>query len=93
MKSAYELAMERLQAQNPEQQQLTDEQRAALAEIDARCKAKIAEHEIMKKAAIAQAQAIGELNKVATLQRELADDIRRLEERREADKEKVRRGA
>jgi hypothetical protein len=92
MKSAYELAMERLRAQTPDYTPLTDEQREAIVQVDAKCKAKIAELEIIKKAAIAEARQSGELNKAATLERELADEIRRLEERKEADKEKIRQG-
>ena len=45
MKSAYELAMERLEKQSPAAK-VTDEQRHALAEIDATYKAKIAEREV-----------------------------------------------
>ncbi|RKX39341.1 MAG: hypothetical protein DRP64_14390 [Verrucomicrobia bacterium] len=44
MKSAYELAMERL---GGESQKLTEEQKQAIAEIDAKMRAKIAETEIM----------------------------------------------
>ena len=46
MKSAYELAMERLQKQQPSIV-LTDEQKKELAEIDATFKAKIAEKGII----------------------------------------------
>ncbi|MEN8254622.1 MAG: hypothetical protein ABFR33_04045 [Verrucomicrobiota bacterium] len=44
MKSAYELAMERL---GGESNTLTEEQKQAIAEIDSKMKAKIAETEIM----------------------------------------------
>lgn len=44
MKSAYDLAMERL---GGEANSLTDEQKAAIAEIDSKMKAKVAETEIM----------------------------------------------
>ena len=45
MKSAYELAMERLEKQSPTAR-LSDEQRAAIAEIEASYRAKIAEREV-----------------------------------------------
>ena len=45
MKSAYELAMERLQQDGPKVT-LTDEQRAALAEVDELYRSKIAEKEV-----------------------------------------------
>ena len=44
MKSAYELAMERM---GGESQKLTEEQMRAIAEIDSKMKAKVAETEIM----------------------------------------------
>ena len=45
MKSAYELAMERLEKSAPSAK-VTDEQRTALAEIDSTYKARIAEREV-----------------------------------------------
>ena len=45
MKSAYELAMERLEQSAP-QKKLTDEQKAQIAEIESKFKAKIAEREV-----------------------------------------------
>ena len=45
MKSAYELAMERLQKQSPDRK-LTDQQKAEIAEIDQTAKAKVAEQEL-----------------------------------------------
>ena len=54
MKSAYELAMERLEKQSPAVK-VTDEMRRALAEIDASYKAKIAEREVFLNAQIAKA--------------------------------------
>ena len=44
MKSAYELAMERLGGQSKE---LTDEQKALIADIDIKMKSKVAEAQIM----------------------------------------------
>ncbi len=47
MKSAYELAMERLKASDPDSaKELTPAQKKQLAEIDTRYKAKLAEREI-----------------------------------------------
>ncbi len=56
MKSAYELAMERLEKQSPAVK-VTDEQRQALAEIDATYKAKIAEREVFLASQITKAAA------------------------------------
>ncbi len=46
MKSAYELAMERLAAEGDDTASLTDTQKAELAEIDRRFQARIAEREV-----------------------------------------------
>ena len=56
MKSAWELAMERLDAEDPEAgKALTDEKKAELAEIDAKYDAKIAERKIFLEKALNEA--------------------------------------
>ena len=89
LKSAFELAMERLQKQSPTVQ-LTDEQKREIAEIDSVCKAKIAERELFLKDQIAKETAAGKFDEVAKLEKQLAADIRRLNEDCKAKKEKVR---
>lgn len=89
MKSAYELAMERLEAANPGVE-LTPDQKARIAEVEAKCKADIAAKELMLRGEIAKAQASGQFDEVAKLQRQLSDEIRRLEEKRDREKEAVR---
>jgi hypothetical protein len=89
MKSAYELAMERLQKGAPVAP-LTDAQRAEIAEIDSSYKAKIAEKELLLKDQIKKEIQAGHLNEVAPLQQQLAAELRRLQEECEARKEKVR---
>ncbi|MHA3773236.1 hypothetical protein ACXR0O_17015 [Verrucomicrobiota bacterium sgz303538] len=89
MKSAYELAMERLEKQSPTSK-LTEQQKAEIAEIDSTYKAKIAEREVFLKDQIAKAQASGKYNELLELEQELTRDIRRLNEDCEAKKEKVR---
>ena len=63
MKSAYELAMERLQQQAPTVK-LTAEQKAQIAEIDTLYRAKTAEREVFLKDQIAklESQLIPDLN-------------------------------
>jgi len=51
MKSAYELAMERLNKASPAEKPLTAEKKARLAEIDRLYKGKLAEREIFREAA------------------------------------------
>ena len=60
MKSAYELAMERL-AKDAPIVSLTDDQKKELAEVDSTFKAKIAEREVFLKDQIAKAQGAGGL--------------------------------
>ena len=92
MKSAFELAMERLEKQSPTAR-LTDAQKAEIAEIDSTYKARIAEREVFLKDQIAKAQFAGKDEEVAQLEQELARDIRRLNEDCEAKKEKVRKAS
>jgi hypothetical protein len=89
MKSAYELAMERLQKGSPGVT-LTPEQKAALAEIDSSFKAKIAERKIFLTDQIRQAVAAGKLDEVESLEKQLTADVLRLQEDCEHKKEKLR---
>jgi hypothetical protein len=89
MKSAYELAMERLQKGAPSVA-LTTAQKEQLAEVDSSFKAKIAEREVFLRAEIAKAQAAGNLEEIAALQKQLSVEIRRLQEDWDSKKEKLR---
>ena len=91
MKSAYELAMERLNKASPTKS-LTAKQKARLAEIDTIYKAKIAEQELRFGDDIAAAKGAGDPEKVVKLREQLAHEKRKLEGEREAKKEKVRGG-
>jgi ABC-type phosphate transport system auxiliary subunit len=89
IKSAYQLALERLGKTSPTVA-LTDEQKRQLAEIDSKHRAKIAEREVYLKDQIRKAQVAGKLDEAETLQKQLALEIRRLQEECEAQKEKLR---
>jgi hypothetical protein len=89
MKSAYELAMERLEKTAPSVA-LTDEQKQQVAEVDSTFKARIAEKELFLKDQISKAQSAGKFEEVESLQKQLTIDIRRLQEDAEAKKEKLR---
>ncbi len=91
MKSAYELAMERLEQQSPTAK-LTDAQKAELAEIDALFKAKTAEREVFLRDQINKAQAAGKYHEIDELEQQLSRDLRKLAADCEAKKEKARRG-
>lgn len=89
MKSAYELAMERL-AKNQPIVSLSDEQKKQLAEIDATFKAKIAEREVFLKDEIGKAQTAGKFDEAETLEKQLVSEVRRLNDDCETKKEKLR---
>ena len=92
MKSAYELAMERLSAKEPAVL-LSDEQKERIAEIEAKCKADIAAKELLLQGEVAKATAAGSHDEIAQLRRQLADEIRRFEEKRDREKDAVRRSS
>ncbi len=89
MKSAYELAMERLEKASPSLS-LTEDQKKEIAEVDSVYRAKIAEKELFLKGQIQKAQAAGKLEEVESLEKQLASEIRRLQNECEAKKEKLR---
>ena len=89
MKSAYELAMERLEKSAPTVQ-LTDAQKAQLAEIDSIHKARIAEKELFLKEKIKEAGLSGSFEEFEKLEKQLATEIRRLQEDWEEKKAKLR---
>ncbi len=89
MKSAYELAMERLEKASPSLS-LTEDQKKELAEVDSVHRAKIAEKELFLRNQIQKAQGAGKSEEVESLEKQLASDVRRLQEDCEAKKEKLR---
>jgi hypothetical protein len=92
MKSAYELAMERLAKSDPTANTpLSNEQKEQLAEIDRVYKGKIAEREIFLKQKLDEAMAAGKMEEIENVQKQIASERARLEEEREDDKERVRR--
>ena len=91
MKSAYELAMERLAKSEPAAKPLSPEQTARLADIDLRYKSQWAEREVFLKGKLEQALAGGELDEAENMRTQLAREKVRIEEDREDEKERVRR--
>ena len=92
MKSAYELAMERLAKSDPDAgQPLSAEQKARLAEIDTIYKGKIAEREISLKKQLDEVLADGKYEESEKINKQLASERARLDEEREEEKERVRR--
>ena len=89
MKTAYELAMERLGKTAPTVK-LTAEQKKRLAELDSQYAAKIAEREIALKDEMAKVSAAGDVEKVETLQQQLVNERKKLQAELEEKKERVR---
>ena len=89
MKSAYELAMERLQKDSPTAA-LSDDQKRQLADIDSSFKAKIAEREVFLKDQISKAQVASKFEEIEALQKQLTSEVRRLTEECATKKEKLR---
>jgi hypothetical protein len=88
MKSAYELAMERLEKVTPAAQ-LSVEQKTRLAEVDQQIDAEIAGKRVFLEGQLAKA----EFHEQDSIRRQLASEIARLEEKREREKGKIRSGA
>jgi len=91
MKSAYELAMERLAEQSPDARPLTDDQKAAIAEIDEKYRAKIAEREVFLTGLIAKAQAGGNFAELVELEEQKRREVVGFRERSEEEKEALRK--
>ncbi len=91
MKSAYELAMERLAKSDPAAAPLNAEQKARLAEIDRVYQGKIAEREIFLKQQLTGALSAQNLEEAGKIRQQIASEKARLEEEREDEKERVRR--
>ena len=72
---------------------MNDDQKKRIAEIEAKCKADIAAKELLLQSEMAKETAGGASEEIARIQRQLADEIRRFEERRDREKDAVRRGA
>jgi hypothetical protein len=88
MKSAYELAMERLEKAAPTTK-LTAEQKKEIAELESKAKAKTAEREIALKGEIATATEAGDFEKVELLQQQLIKERKTIQADLEEKKERV----
>lgn len=91
MKSAYELAMERLNKTAPTVK-LTDKQKQELAEIESKYTAKIAERELLVRDELRKAAEKGDFEATEQLEKQLVSDRKSLEAEKEEKKGKVRQG-
>ena len=89
VKSAYEKAMERLNAESPSRE-LSDAEKTEISDIETQATARIAEIRLNFDAKIATANPV----EAVELQQEMASEIVRIEEKREASKDEIwNRGA
>jgi hypothetical protein len=91
MKTAYELAMERLNKSAPVAK-LSASQKKQLAALDSKYAAKIAEREIASNDEITKAAAAGEFDKMEQLQQQLVNERKSLQAELEEKKEQIRTG-
>ena len=91
MKSAYELAMERLSKSEPAAAPLTAAKKTRLAEIDRLYKGKIAEREIFLKQQLDTALGDQKFDEADKIRKQISSEKARLEEERDEEKEQVRR--
>ena len=89
MKSAYELAMERLNKTAPTIK-LTAAQKKEIAELERKCSAKIAEREIFVKGEISKAIAAEKFDEIEKLEKQLVSDRKSLQADLEEKKAKLR---
>ncbi len=86
MKTAYELAMERLEKASGPTRKLTDDQKAQIAEVEKLYEAKMAELRLAFESRMRAAQSKEEWD---AMQADLVAKIASLEDQREKEKEKV----
>jgi hypothetical protein len=89
MKTAYELAMERLNREGPVVQ-LTEAQKAELGELDSRYRAKLAEREIFLREQMDQARGSGDWESVEQLEKQWVSEKKVMQSELEEKKEAVR---
>jgi len=89
MKSAYELAMERLNKTAPTVK-MTDQKKKELAEIDSVYAAKLAERELFVKDELRKAAEKGDGEAFSQIQKQIISDRKSLTAEREEKKEKIR---
>lgn len=89
MKTAYELAMERLNQASPVAK-LTAAQKKQLASLDSKYKAKIAERELALQEELTKASAAGDFEKAEQRQQQFFNERKALQAELEERKEQVR---
>lgn len=89
MKTAYELAMEKLSKGSPTVK-LNEQQKREIAELESQCAAKIAERELLLQGEMAKAVDKGDNEAIGQLEKQLVSDRKSLRAEFEQKKDKVR---
>ncbi len=89
MKTAYELAMERLNKTSPTVK-LSDDQKKQLADLESQCAAKLAERELFLKGEMTKAVDKGDAEAFEQLEKQLVSDRKSIRAEFETKKDKVR---
>jgi hypothetical protein len=89
MKTAFELAMERLGQTSPTLK-LTEEQKHAIAELESKAKAKMAERELLLHGEMDLARSKGDQETLEQLEKQLASDRKSIQAELEEKKEQIR---
>jgi hypothetical protein len=89
MKSAYELAMERLNKSAPTVK-VSEAQKRELAELESQCQAKLAERELFLKDELVKAVDRGDQEAFEQIQKQLVSDRKTIRSDFDAKKDKVR---
>jgi hypothetical protein len=93
LKSAFDLAMERIEGREGKLAALSDEQKKAIAEIDRQAKAKIAEIEILMGKQLVEARAKGDADEIQKVEQRKISAIAKVRVRAEEDKEIMRQSS
>ncbi len=89
MKTAYELAMERLSKTAPTVK-LSDDQKKQIAELESQCAAKIAERELFLKEQITKAIDKGDDEAIEQLEKQLTSDRKSIRAEFDEKKQQIR---
>jgi hypothetical protein len=92
MKTAYELAMERLSKASPGVK-LSEDQKRQIGDLESQCAAKIAERELFLQGEIVKAVDKEDSEAIAQLEKQLVSDRKSIRANFEEKKEKVRNQA
>jgi hypothetical protein len=90
LKSAFDLAMERMAQRGEGITQLSSDQKKDLADLSAKTKAKLAEIEIMFGKKLAEAKASGDAERIAKVEGEMKTEQARARRQDDEERRKIR---